>query len=853
MLQANLTAKSFYVYNAEQSNFVSNFLQGVSTDINSCDPTGCTYYGCSGSVCQTPVNICDCAGTIRSGTPPNLGPPAHVTDVNGQCCLPSAIDCAGVCNGGAFYESTCGVCVPAGTTALPAGCIADCTGTYYLSTAPTNGAAFLPLPNLPSPAGYLIAQGNSDLVTAAVNAGGWNAAAVQGQYQTAGRFQGRYNCTFDYAYYISQSGSSCGSQSACETEFLNYNPEAIFQGAASNARCLAGSLTKIAPQITNNCGACVANAANPPNCAQGCASGCGPTSQGYPACTTVWSATPLSLDSCGVCNGNNAAQDSCGVCFGNNAEKDPCGNCPSSPNYKLGKDKCNNNLCANLNCSTMCNNETFSGSGLPSMGLDKCGNCVALVGNTYPNNASCVLQCDQTYYDPNGPAPQPVQVALDNCNQCYVVGNDTYTCVQDCAGTWNGVAYYDQCGQCVGGASTHDTPCIQDCDATYYLTTVAPPHTKDICGNCVLQANVDQHTIVCGACVVNTTAAINAQYDNCGNCVNQANYNSSWCLVDCNGAYYNASTGPVSFDDFCGVCITPQTKNLTNYDMDSCGVCWPGGPSNPMFNHNVTIDPMTGSACGCNTPLVPCPFYGNNLTCLDCPPYCPAPLEEDRCNRCSNTPLYNVYDACNACCYTNETCTAPPPERDLCGTCLGPISTSQALAAQTCGMCPPSTPDYVPYFIDCAGVCFGNHTYDCRGVCGINGTSTFCNVCTNSSTCAQICGNGIKEGTEQCDDGANNGPNSSCSTSCTINSQNQTGAIVGGVVGGLAALLALIALAAFLVHYAKKNGLLGFGNKQVDMNAANMNSLYKPQTIIATNPLYNDLGIASGTSSPVAV
>lgn len=855
MLAANKVAKTFYVYNAAQTSFVNNFLQGITNDVNQCN--SCLFYPCQGTQCLAPVPSCDCAGTPLPGAYPNFGNPLNVKDKNGACCLASAIDCNGICNGGGQFDTKCGVCTAGGVT--PSNCVPDCTGTYYLQSAPLNGATVKPLPALASPAGYLVAQGNGDLLSYGASHA-WQAADVQNQFQTQGRYQGRYTCTFDYAYFLSANAAlsgQCSSQSTCETLF--FTDLALVSAGTLKARCQAGTLVKISPQAIDLCGQCVANPNSPPQCVSACSPvGCsGVARQGFTTCTTSYYnqtiANPPSLDSCGICQLGGVTpaseKDSCGVCFGNNSEKDPCGNCPGAPGFNLGKDACGQNLC-NPNkpaCNIMCNNQTSNVVPSP-FGLDKCGDCVAYDSGsgTYPNAAGCAQQCDGTWRNPNSlpfQASQPPAKVYDNCGYCILAGQpDPNKCVQDCAGTWNGLAHYDQCGQCVGGNSPNNVPCLQDCAGTYYLTNSQPLHIKNSCGVCVLATGPDATNVVtCGVCTHSDANSVGALYDKCGNCNNQPSYNSTWCLQDCAGGWYNNTNppSPHAVYDLCGNCITPANMSMFNWNRDQCGTCWPGGSADPRFNSAVTIDPFFNRTCGCNVPLRFCAFYNASI-CSDCPPFCPPPNTVDSCQRCSNTPFYNMYDQCGQCCNDAATCSAAPG-KDLCGTCFGPIISQTILNNQPCGMCPPGTPGYKPFTIDCAGVCNGPHSYDCRGQCGINSTVGFCTVCSASGQCQQICGNGILEGTEQCDDGLSNGMDGICTASCTLVPQSNTGAIVGGVVGGLAALLALAAVAAFLIHYARQHGLMGFGNKSVDMGGANMNPMYKQQTTIATNPLYQNV------------
>jgi len=58
--------------------------------------------------------------------------------------------------------------------------------------------------------------------------------------------------------------------------------------------------------------------------------------------------------------------------------------------------------------------------------------------------------------------------------------------------------------------------------------------------------------------------------------------------------------------------------------------------------------------------------------------------------------------------------------------------------------------------------------------------------------------------------------------------------VIGGLIG-----LVVLGLAAFLaLQYAKKNGLIGNANKQLDMASANSNPLYKSEVNVQHNPLY---------------
>jgi hypothetical protein len=156
MLSAGLIAKTFYVYDADNPNFVANFLQSIANDINTCN--SCLYYGCSAAgSCLAPQNICDCQGNKY---PPTTPPSQYTyqTDKNGVCCLLSQLDCAGLCNGGhtqtttaqpSTTDATCGVCVASGSS-VPT-CVKVRRASRPPPAARRRGAPFRPRPPLTPP------------------------------------------------------------------------------------------------------------------------------------------------------------------------------------------------------------------------------------------------------------------------------------------------------------------------------------------------------------------------------------------------------------------------------------------------------------------------------------------------------------------------------------------------------------------------------------------------------------------------------------------------------------------------------------------------------------------------------
>lgn len=123
------------------------------------------------------------------------------------------------------------------------------------------------------------------------------------------------------------------------------------------------------------------------------------------------------------------------------------------------------------------------------------------------------------------------------------------------------------------------------------------------------------------------------------------------------------------------------------------------------------------------------------------------------CVACSNRPGFL---GCGARCIQGATCCPG----SVCGaaTCIGSTST----ASQTCGadgQCPVGTPT------SCAGnfVCEAG---TCKTSCASSSQCANGRVCMNGDCITPVCGNGVLEPTEQCDNGANNGDAKSCSSKC---------------------------------------------------------------------------------------
>ncbi|OQX27584.1 MAG: hypothetical protein BWK80_04495 [Desulfobacteraceae bacterium IS3] len=131
----------------------------------------------------------------------------------------------------------------------------------------------------------------------------------------------------------------------------------------------------------------------------------------------------------------------------------------------------------------------------------------------------------------------------DSCGQCVGGNTGKTACVQDCNGVWGGVAYRDECGICVGG-NTGNSPCTRDCNGTAGGSAFV-----DNCGICV-GGNTGK-----SACVQDCSGnwGGSAYSDNCGVCVG-GNTGRAACVQDCSGTW-----GGTAFWDECGQCVGGNT------------------------------------------------------------------------------------------------------------------------------------------------------------------------------------------------------------------------------------------------------------------------------------------------------
>jgi hypothetical protein len=138
---------------------------------------------------------------------------------------------------------------------------------------------------------------------------------------------------------------------------------------------------------------------------------------------------------------------------------------------------------------------------------------------TYTEYENCSICTVTVLRHTNG---DPDEELSRDCNYdpgCGGGGGDVF----DCAGVMNGTAYYDACGQCVGG-STGQSPCVSG-------------GVRDCAGVINGSAYIDQ----CGTCVAGSTGNVD-----CSN-----------TMTDCAGVIQGSA-----YIDQCGSCVGGSTNNV---------------------------------------------------------------------------------------------------------------------------------------------------------------------------------------------------------------------------------------------------------------------------------------------------
>ena len=214
--------------------------------------------------------------------------------------------------------------------------------------------------------------------------------------------------------------------------------------------------------------------------------------------------------------------------------------------------------------------------------------------------------------------------------------NRCRSCRQDCAGTWGGDAYEDNCGICDADSTNDDTVnpdgsvCVQDCAGVWNGDSY-----EDACGTCDANPDNDCAELDCAG-VPNGNAVV----DDCGVCDDNPNNDNTLlpdgrvCEQDCAGVWAGTAT-----IDQCGVCDSdPNNDNQCEADcavplgdsyVDACGcaiislptIIRPASKTARGLVSDAFIDPNCGGCVGGTTGQAACirDCEGNWGGCIDRP------------------------------------------------------------------------------------------------------------------------------------------------------------------------------------------------------------------------------------------
>ena len=213
---------------------------------------------------------------------------------------------------------------------------------------------------------------------------------------------------------------------------------------------------------------------------------------------------------------------------------------------------------------------------------------------------------------------------LDECGECLELSDPSFnlTCV-DCMGLPNGSAVFDDCGECLELSDPNFNMSCADCMGIPNGTA-----ELDECGEC-LQPSDPNFNLSCVDCMGVPNG--DAIFDDCGECLELSDPNFNMSCADC----MEVPNGTAELDD-CGECLHPSDPifNLTCVDcmgvlngaalIDECGICLEA--TDPDFNSSCLdcLGIPNGSSiiddCGVCLDIVD-PLL--NISCLCCELYIP--------------------------------------------------------------------------------------------------------------------------------------------------------------------------------------------------------------------------------------
>jgi hypothetical protein len=481
------------------------------------------------------------------------------------------------------------------------------------------------------------------------------------------------------------------------------------------------------------------------------------------------------------CEDNNACTaDSCvenGCAFSAITNCTSCTLDVDCEDYNL----CTTNTCTNGRCSypvianckvcnmssqcsdnSICTNDTCVDGGCVHSPIDNCSSCTLDVDcndNNGCTNDKCSSEGKCTY--------SPMQ----NCKSCTSASqcNDNNPCTNE--GCLKGACTYsatNTCKTCTLSSQCVDTnPCTND------------TCTNGIClnlkiTNCTYCTSVLQ-------CEDNNPCTIHSCSENI--CTYTQMSNCSICTLNSQCNDNNINTTDACIENKCVYSqqeVTPScTLNSQCSDNDSCTTdsCVLGTCSRTTVTSCISND-------GC------CPIGCNSSTDSNCPvvAVCGNGIR-DGTEKCEGTNVggatcagvmgsgytgtLKCYAAgtANACKFDTSLCVAPctcASDNNICTTDICQDNSCQHIKI---GNCCTSVSQCTSGVKCTSSVCSGNRcAYPIITTCKSNDgcCPTGCNA-LNDNDCASVCGNGIKEGTEKCDDG-DKSSGDGCSSSCTVES-----------------------------------------------------------------------------------
>ena len=400
--------------------------------------------------------------------------------------------------------------------------------------------------------------------------------------------------------------------------------------------------------------------------------------------------------------------------------------CGTPPNGPCTTDsQCNDgNACTRDSCNIatgQCSNTPIPGCSEPV-----CGNGVVEAGETCDDgntvngdgcSATCQVETCTSSAQCNDSNPCTTDACVGGvCTHTAVNCNDNNPCTTDGCDAMNGACYHTPiagCGPCMGDADCNDgNPCTSDfCQAGSCVHPNAPNGTACSDGN------------VC------TTGDA---------CVNG----------NCTGTPKNCDDGNACTTDTCDT----MTGTCVHTTIPGCGgaVC-----GNGILESGETCDDgnvVNGDGCSSTCQSETC-VNGSTQSCYTGPP---ATLGVGVCRAGTQTCSGGVWGAC-----TGQVTPSAETCNGLDDNCNGTVD--DGLGTITCGTgaCQRTVP-----------ACVSGAPNTCTPgapspeICG-NGIDDNCNGVVDEGCASSVCGNGIVEAGEQCDDG-NTINGDGCTSTCTV-------------------------------------------------------------------------------------